>query len=223
MTTFAIPFADALCSALPAGILSFASPRKSGQKEGDPYGNAPLRGVPCATHPAGRLRNSARWASDSACRIPPADLRCSASAKVPRNTPRSLNAATLHFVRRTTQALVTAPHIDPIQVDRRSVFNQPSASSSSAERAGVFGLHGLSRRRVHASRPLRRAAQSTRLRRATKRARLFFAYFILAKQKKVSRRSTAKNSANYEAKPVSHKPTPACQCDDAHPKRNSPC
>ncbi|MCE1183949.1 MAG: hypothetical protein LWW81_16830, partial [Rhodocyclales bacterium] len=35
----------------------------------------------------------------------------------------------------------------------------------------------------------------------TKRARLFFAYFILAKQKKVSRRSTAKPSASYEENP----------------------
>ena len=51
-------------------------------------------------------------------------------------------------------------------------------------------------------RPLRRrAAQRTRRSRATKRARLFFAYFILAKQKKVSRRSTAKTSGSYEENP----------------------
>ena len=62
-------------------------------------------------------------------------------------------------------------------------------------------MHCLSRRRVHARRPPRRAAQSTRRSRATKRARLFFAYFILAKQKKVSRRSTAKNCANCEENP----------------------
>ncbi|MCE1183948.1 MAG: hypothetical protein LWW81_16825, partial [Rhodocyclales bacterium] len=174
---------------------------------------------------------------------------------------------------------LSVSQFDCPSVSESDALPSPSASSSSAGGAGVVGLHCLSRRRVHASRPLRRAAQSTRRSRATKRARLFFAYFILAKQKKVSRRSTAKNSGNYEenpflignqralfaawqqvsfsetpgsapdarayfflakqekvtrrstaktspnheAKPVSHKPTPACQCDDAHPKRNSPC
>ena len=88
-----------------------------------------------------------------------------------------------------------------LSVSESDAFHSPSASSSSAGGAGEVGLHCLSRRRVHASRPHRRAAQSTRRSRATKRARLFFAYFILAKQKKVSRRSTAKNSGNYRDKP----------------------
>ena len=61
-------------------------------------------------------------------------------------------------------------------------------------------MHCLSRRRVHASRPLRRAAQSTRRSRATKRARLLFGDFFLAKQEKVTRRSTAKNSGSYGEK-----------------------
>ena len=45
-------------------------------------------------------------------------------------------------------------------------FPSPSASSSSAGGAGDVGLHCLSRRRVHASRPHRRAAQRTRRSRA---------------------------------------------------------
>ena len=80
-------------------------------------------------------------------------------------------------------------------------FHSPSASSSSAGGAGEVGLHCLSRRRVHASRPHRRAAQSTRQRRATKRARLLFGDFFLAKQEKVTRRSTAKISGGYEETP----------------------
>ena len=61
-------------------------------------------------------------------------------------------------------------------------------------------MHCLSRRRVHASRPPRRAAQRTRRSRATKRARLLFGDFFLAKQEKVTRRSTAKTSGGYEEK-----------------------
>ena len=38
-----------------AGVLSFASPKESSQRKGDPVVDAPLRGVPCATRRAGRL------------------------------------------------------------------------------------------------------------------------------------------------------------------------
>ena len=47
--------AEPLRSALPAGVLFLASPRKSSQKEGDRRVDAPLRGVPCATRLTGRL------------------------------------------------------------------------------------------------------------------------------------------------------------------------
>ena len=44
-----------LCSALPAGVLFLASPRKSSQKEGDRRVDAGLCPVPCATRLTGRL------------------------------------------------------------------------------------------------------------------------------------------------------------------------
>ena len=77
---------DALCSALPAGVLFLVWPRKSSQKEGHPWVGARLRRVPCATRNAGRLRNSGLRPSDSARRLPPAILRCSAPPKGPGKT-----------------------------------------------------------------------------------------------------------------------------------------
>ena len=62
-------------SALLAGVLSFASPKESSQRKGDPRVGA-LR-VPCATRQAGRLAKLA-FGSDNASRLPPARLRCSA-------------------------------------------------------------------------------------------------------------------------------------------------
>ena len=58
-----------------AGVLSFASPKESSQRKGDPRVGA-LR-VPCATRQAGRLAKLA-CGSDNASRRPPACLRCSA-------------------------------------------------------------------------------------------------------------------------------------------------
>ena len=58
-----------------AGVLSFASPKESSQRKGDPRVGA-LR-VPSATRQAGRLAKLA-CGSDNASRRPPAFLRCSA-------------------------------------------------------------------------------------------------------------------------------------------------
>ena len=62
-------------SALRGVSLSFASPKESKQRKGDPRVGA-LR-VPCATRNAGRLAKLA-CGSDNASRLPPALLRCSA-------------------------------------------------------------------------------------------------------------------------------------------------
>ena len=96
---------------------------------------------------------------------------------------------------------LSVPQLACLGLSESDVLPSPSASSSSAGGAGVVGLHCLSRRRVHASRPLRRAAQSTWRSRATKRARLLFGDFFLAKQEKATRRSTAKNSGSYGESP----------------------
>ncbi len=54
-----------LCSALRAGVLSFASPKESSQRKGDPRLRGRLRRLPCATRCWRGLRNSALRASDS--------------------------------------------------------------------------------------------------------------------------------------------------------------
>ena len=200
---------DGLFSALPAGMLSFASPKESSQRlllaqlKGDPNLRGRLRRLPCATQRNGRLRNSARWASDSARRQPPLLFRCSALPMGTRNTDRSFNAIDDQYTGRSTTASAPQPLIDQQTAKHPSVFNSPSASSSSAGRPGVFGLHGLSRRRVHARRPAGRAAQSTRNSRATRGSRLLFGDFFLAKQEKVTRASGAKPNASAKTKPHS--------------------
>jgi len=76
-------------SALWAGVLSFASPKESSQRKGDPWVGAGLCPVPCATRQAGRLAKLA-CGSDNASRLPPARLRCSAPLKGAREAS-SLN------------------------------------------------------------------------------------------------------------------------------------
>ena len=78
--------AQAWGSALLAGVLSFASPKESSQRKGDPWLCARLRRVPCATRNAGRLAKLA-CGSDNASRLPPALLRCSARHKGPNKRP----------------------------------------------------------------------------------------------------------------------------------------
>ena len=56
-------------SALLAGVLFLASPRKSSQKEGDPRLRGWLRQLPCATRMSGRLAKLA-CGSDNASRLP---------------------------------------------------------------------------------------------------------------------------------------------------------
>ena len=51
-------FSQPPCSALRAGVLSFASPKESSQRKGDRRVDAPLRGVPCATRKAGHPKST---------------------------------------------------------------------------------------------------------------------------------------------------------------------
>jgi hypothetical protein len=74
-------------SALLAGVLSFASPKESSQRKGDPRLRGRLRRLPCATRNAGRLRNSGLRPSNSPRRRPPALLRCSALHMGTRKAP----------------------------------------------------------------------------------------------------------------------------------------
>jgi hypothetical protein len=72
-------------SALRAGVLSFASPKESSQRKGDPWVGA-LR-VPCATRQARGLRNSG-YALKQCSPFFRASLRCSAPLKGARKASR---------------------------------------------------------------------------------------------------------------------------------------
>ncbi|MEY2633403.1 MAG: hypothetical protein RIR00_2057 [Pseudomonadota bacterium] len=85
-------FVGRQCSALTAGSLSFASPKESNQRKGDPRLRGRLRRLPCATRRCGRLRNSGLRPSDSARRLPPPLLRCSA---LHMGTPKSVSVERL--------------------------------------------------------------------------------------------------------------------------------
>ena len=63
---------------LEGGPVSLVSPKETGERKGDPRLRGRLHRLPCATRPAGRLRNSGLRPSNSARRLPPARLRCSA-------------------------------------------------------------------------------------------------------------------------------------------------
>jgi hypothetical protein len=86
------PASEALFSALRAGILSFASPKESSQRKGDPRVGAGQSPVPCATRNAGRLAKLA-CGSDNASRLPPAFLRCSAPLMGTRKASRNDGSA----------------------------------------------------------------------------------------------------------------------------------
>ena|SRR6185369_3748610 len=150
-------------SALLAGLLSFASPKESSQRKGDPG----LRGrrcrLPCATRQAGRLRNSGLRPSDSPRRLPPAHLRCSA----------------LHT---GTQKNSQAP---PPYVSTRIVFPGPLERCRATQGLADKG-RALSEGEARVAQPSPDPSSAGNPRRGHRpRGGLFFGYFLLATQKKV--------------------------------------
>jgi len=95
--------------------------------------------------------------------------------------------------RRCTRGISKTSQHNRRTVKQDSVLLMPSASSSSAGRNGKEREDCLRAVGPSSAAPRwGRAAQSTRRSRATRRARLLFGYFFLARQEKVPRRSTAK-------------------------------
>ena len=104
------------CSALKAGVLSFASPKESSQRKGDPKLHGRLRRLPCATRNRQGLRNSGLRPSDSPRPFSRCVLRCS-----------------------TTQRADRKPSGDRPQMASgsvRCVFPPPSCSAEQRRRAG---------------------------------------------------------------------------------------
>ena len=74
-----IGLARPLLSALRAGVLSFASPKESSQRKGDPVVGAPSGFLALLGRPGGS--HELACGSNNANRLPPAHLRCSAPLK----------------------------------------------------------------------------------------------------------------------------------------------
>ncbi len=91
-----LPF-QPLFSALRAGVLSFASPKESSQRKGDPWVGAPSGFLALLGEPGGS--HELACGSNNANRLLPARLRCSAPLKGTRKASRNqapsneLNAA----------------------------------------------------------------------------------------------------------------------------------
>ena len=160
---------ETLCSAPDARAYFLLGRQKKVAKEkATPALRGRLRRLPCATRQAGRLRNSGfalRQSSPTSPGSPPLLGAARGGRYTERNLERGLNL---------------------FAVDVRLVFNQPFASSSSAGRNGKKGEDCLRGVAPSSAAPrCERAAQRPRRSRATLWARIFFAYFLLARQKKV--------------------------------------
>jgi hypothetical protein len=143
--------------------------------------------VGCADCPAllvepGGWLNSPLRGSNTASRNPPARLCCSALHMGPKGV------AADKFAQKNTDFYGRLAKTPIFTVDRKSetLFPQPSVASSCAAGNGIKGEDCLRPAGPSSAAPrCARAAQSTRRSRAPQRARLFFGYFLLARQKKV--------------------------------------
>ena len=169
--------------------------------------------VGCADFPAllvepGGWLNSPLRGSNTASRNPPARLRCSALHMGPTNVA----AEKLEQKTQLTGFYGRLAKTSFFTVDRKSetLFPQPSAASSSAAGNGKKGEDCLRPAGPSSAAPrCARAAQSTRRSRAPQRARLFFGYFLLARQKKVRPPVSGGNQRLKSASPrqqAKHKP-----------------
>ena len=170
--------------------LSFASPKESKQRKGDPRVSAGRCPVPCATRQSGRLAKLA-CGSDNASRQPPDSLRCSAPLMGTREASWNDGSAQEGRCAFLNARLDTAKN----EYFRffRDAFRVPMEGAEQRRNAGGSRLALSEPQASLASRPAFRVAQGTPKGRRPW-GRLFFGYFLLAKQKKVrppARRKTA--------------------------------
>jgi len=166
-----------------AGVsLSFASPKESKQRKGDPWVGVGLRPIPCATRRAGRLAKLA-FGSNNASRLPPARLRCSAPLKGPERRPGSASKTKNSLLRSTAKNGQKSNSL-------RHRFSTGRLSGPlercRATQAGADQGRALSEGEARVAQPPRQPS-SAGYRRSRHRPRggLFFGYFLLATQKKV--------------------------------------
>ena len=233
----------ALFSAVDRRLTFFASPKKVSKERRPPRSRRAEGPVPCAAHPAGRLRNSPFGLRQSSPTTPGRAAllgaleggeavaaarsegvfkeiesgsapRIRRTCRICRSAKRSVSRQSRlhrHGPCRLTRCALNRPtpgrpicqRFSPSAPSANAKTQNPSPFSphphlplstppSSAGAPGAFGEDCLSPKGEFRSRPARRAAQQRGEKRgrrpAVSRGRLFFAYFLLAKQKKVRRR-----------------------------------
>jgi len=148
-----------LFSALRAGVLSFASPKESSQRKGDPRVSAGRCPVPCATRQSGRLAKLA-CGSDNASRQPPDSLRCSAPLMGTREASWNDGSAQEGRCAFLNARLDTAKN----EYFRffRDAFRVPMEGAEQRRNAGGSRLALSEPQASLASRPAFRVAQGTR-------------------------------------------------------------
>jgi hypothetical protein len=168
--------------------------KKVAKEKATPALRGRLRRLPCATRAAGRLRNSGLRPSDSARRLPPAPLRCSA---LHEGDPEN--------------HLNTADRGRNMETDGdRSVLPPPWKAPSNAGLSGEVGEHCLRVKPELRSPRSRRVAQGTPPQ-AGRRPGVAFslATFFWRSKRKYARASGAEPSARETEKP---KTLPASPC-----------
>ena len=190
-------------SRLRRALLSFASPKESKQRKGDPGRRPATRGslrysvgagapreyfFPMLRIAQGAAELAATRLKQSSPFIRP-NLRCSASHKGPERRHGTTSGSLFQTLFRVSSLGVR--RFSPSRRQRR-------ATEGFAEIA-----RGLSEARRAEFRSARedRVAQGSLRSRALTPGRLFFAYFLLAKQKKVRRAASAKPHRRTSAKP----------------------
>ncbi|MFM2450907.1 MAG: hypothetical protein RIS44_3357, partial [Pseudomonadota bacterium] len=186
-----------------AHSLSFASPKESKQRKGDPGSEAPeYRG--CLALLAGGGKRRTRPSTGSNICASFSASRCAAQlvSGGPKSQYTTARCASPRWVEGNAQRCLAQPNEQSAGVGswgprgrRRAAQGKTEKEVQMSEPAGrVSELPVLSEQR--------RAVPVPRDRRI--RGRLFFAYFLLAKQKKVSALSGAYPDAVYQQQPVTN-------------------
>ena len=165
---------------MPAGVLSFASPKESNQRKGDRRVDAGLCPVPCATRQAGRLAKLA-------------------AMRLRQRQPKAPGQPALLGVSKA--AFNTTRFSTVFRVHRRRVFggrfSTPSEGAEQRRRWRIRGEACLRSVAPSSAAPRqRRVAQGTGVAGTDPGVAFFLATFSWRSKKKYARRSAAENSAS---------------------------
>ena len=183
-------------------LLSFASPKESKQRKGDP-GSVPASRVPCATRLGRGLRNSGLKPLKQCSPFFRPSLRCSAPLKGPGKPPGAeAGAATIGTGANLIFALFSGStatgHFPGCRLSR-DAFLGPLRGAEQRRNAGGFRLALSEPQASLASRPAFRVAQGTGRSPAPTQGSPFLWLLSFGEAKESTPASRAEPQANYEA------------------------